>query len=78
MAFPDLNRPIQPANTGTEKNPPGATKTAEENRTQNPRQRGPNDPTGDPAVDRTRTIDDPAQSGRGIVDDPTPPTGRNV
>ena len=59
MAYPDLKRPIQPANTGTEEVPPGATTTAEDNRTQNPPARGPNDPTGDPAVDRTRTIDDP-------------------
>ena len=42
MAFPDTGRPIQPANTGSEPEPPGATKSAEDNRTQNPRQRGPN------------------------------------
>jgi hypothetical protein len=59
MAFPDMHRPIQPANTGAEPEPPGATTTAENNRTQNPRQRGPNDPVGDPDADLTRTIDDP-------------------
>jgi hypothetical protein len=59
MAFPDTRRPVDPANTGTEPEPPGATKSAADNRTQNPRQRGPNDPTGDAAQDQTRTIDDP-------------------
>ena len=59
MAFPDTRRPITPSNTGSGPEPPGATKSAEDNRTQNPRQRGPNDPTGDPEADRTRTIDDP-------------------
>jgi hypothetical protein len=59
MAFPDTRRPIDPANTGTEPEPPGATKSAADNRTQNPRQRGPNDPVGDPDQDLTRTIDDP-------------------
>jgi hypothetical protein len=59
MAFPDTKRPINSANTGSESEPPGATTSAEDNRTQNPRQCGPNDPVGDPSVDKTRTIDDP-------------------
>jgi hypothetical protein len=64
MAFPDTHRPMDPANPGTEPEPPGATKSAADNRTQNPRQRGPNDPTGDETQDQTRTIDDP-QPPRG-------------
>ena len=59
MAFPDTHRPQPAANTGSEPTPPGATKSAADNRTQNPRQRGPNDPVGDPDADLTRTIDDP-------------------
>ena len=59
MAFPDTRRPQDPGNTGSEPIPPGATKSAADNRTQNPRQRGPNDPTGDPDQDLNRTIDDP-------------------
>jgi len=59
MAFPDLHRPEPLPNTGSERTPPGATKTAADNRTMNPRQCGPNDPTGDPDADMTRTIDDP-------------------
>jgi hypothetical protein len=59
MAFPDTRRPVDPANTGSEPEPPGATTSAADNRTQNPRQRGPNDPTGEPDQDLTRTIDDP-------------------
>jgi hypothetical protein len=64
MAFPDTQRPIDPSNTGSEPESPGATKSAEDNRTQNPRQRGPNDHVGDPDVDTTRTIDD-TQPPRG-------------
>ncbi|HEY1380182.1 MAG TPA: hypothetical protein VGF55_25495 [Gemmataceae bacterium] len=59
MAFPDTRRPVQPANTGSEPEPPGATESAEDSRTQNPAECGPNDPTGDPDYDLTRTIDDP-------------------
>jgi len=59
MAFPDTGRPIQPANPGTEPIPPGATTSAADTRTQNPRAHGPNTPTGDPDQDLTRTIDDP-------------------
>jgi hypothetical protein len=59
MAFPDTHRPQPAANTGSEPTPPGGTTKAADSRTQNPRQRGPNDPTGDPDQDLNRTIDDP-------------------
>jgi len=59
MAFPDTHEPIQPPNTGAEAEPPGATTSAADNRTQNPSRQGPDEPTGDPDVDLTRTIDDP-------------------
>ena len=40
MAFPDTHRPQPAVNTGSEQEPPGATTSAADNRTQNPRQAG--------------------------------------
>jgi hypothetical protein len=61
-------RPHEAANTGAEDFPPGATRKAQ-NRRRNRPARGPNDPTGDPAYDKTPTIDKPpmgkSDSARG-------------
>ena len=57
------SRPHEAPNAGAETVPPGATRSAAD-RDVTPPPRGPNDPTGDPAADRSRTIDDP-RGGEG-------------
>jgi hypothetical protein len=57
--MPDqVPRPHEAPNSAAENVPPGATQQAQD-RDRNPPAKGPNDPTGDPAFDKTPTIDKP-------------------
>ncbi len=58
MAAAPPPRPHEAPNAGAETIPPGATRQAQDRPT-TPPARGPNDPTGDKAFDKTPTIDAP-------------------
>jgi hypothetical protein len=61
-------RPHEAPNTGAENIPPGATRQAQNRRRTQPA-RGPNDPTGDPAFDKTPTIDKPPMGKTGAANE---------